>query len=183
MLFKHLIDSVPTMLQKSKELKELADKAQGEVTLREAIRDLKVWCETAEFTLTEYETNGRTTPLIKEWKEVITAVSDNQALIMSLKESRFFSSFADQVEQFEKRLGGIDEYLSRLNIIQRKWVYLEPIFMRGALPSEQGRFRRVDEEYRSIMLGLGSNPKVVSLCDIPGLRDTLETILGQLEMC
>lgn len=183
MCFHHLTDAVPVMLQKAKELKELADKAQGEVTLREAIRDLKIWCESAEFTLTEYEANNRTTPLIKEWKEVMTQVSDNQALIMSLKESRFFATFADQVEQFEKRLGGIDEYLSRLNIIQRKWVYLEPIFMRGALPSEQGRFRRVDEEYRSIMLGLGSNPKVVSLCDIPGLRDTLETILGQLEMC
>ena len=50
--------------------------------------------------------------------------------------------------------------------------------MRGALPSEQGRFKRVDEEYRQIMLGLGSNPLVVSLCDIPGLKDTLETILG-----
>lgn len=55
--------------------------------------------------------------------------------------------------------------------------------MRGALPSEQGRFRRVDEEYRSIMMGIGSNPKVVSLCEIPGLKDTLETILAQLEMC
>ena len=55
--------------------------------------------------------------------------------------------------------------------------------MRGALPSEQGRFRRVDEEYRGIMLGIGSNPKVVSLCEIPGLKDTLETILTQLDMC
>ena len=55
--------------------------------------------------------------------------------------------------------------------------------MRGALPSEQGRFRRVDEEYRGIMLGIGSNPKVISLCEIPGLKDTLETILTQLEMC
>lgn len=30
-----------------------------------------------------------------------------------------------------------------LNGIQRKWVYLEPIFARGALPHEQARFRRV----------------------------------------
>jgi len=38
------------------------------------------------------------------------------------------------VESFEGKLGGIDEYLSKMNIIQRKWVYLEPIFLRGALP-------------------------------------------------
>ena len=102
---------------------------------------------------------------------------------MSLKESRYFNSFADSIEQFEKRFGGIDDHLAKLNTIQRKWVYLEPIFMRGALPSEQGRFRRVDEEYRSIALGIGTDPKVMSLVEIPGLKDTLETILTQLEMC
>jgi dynein heavy chain 2 len=183
MKFKHLVDAVPLMLKKSKEIKELSDKAQGEVTIREAIRELAVWCDSAEFILTDYENNGRKTPLIKEWKEIITQVSDNQSLMLSLKESRYFAGFADQVEQFEKKLGGVDEYLSKLNIIQRKWVYLEPIFVRGALPQEQGRFRRVDEEYRGIMLGIGSNPKVVSLCEIPGLKDTLETILTQLDMC
>jgi len=42
---------------------------------------------------------------------------------------------------------------------------------------------RVDEEYRGIALGIGRDPKVVSLCDIPGLKETLETILSQLDMC
>ncbi len=62
-------------------------------------------------------------------------------------------------------------------------MYLEPIFMRGALPQEQGRFKRVDEEYRSIALAIGADPKVMSLCEITGLKDTLETILTQLDMC
>lgn len=90
MKFGNLIDSVPTMLKKSKDIKDLADKAQGEVTIREAINELRTWCEATEFILTEYESNGRTTPLIKEWKEVITQVSDHQSLIISLKESRYF---------------------------------------------------------------------------------------------
>lgn len=38
--------------------------------------------------------------------------------------------------------------------------------MRGALPQEQGRFKRVDEEYRSIAMGIGADPKVMSLTDI-----------------
>jgi len=29
-------------------------------------------------------------------------------------------------------------------------VYLEPIFGRGALPKEQGRFKRVDDDYRYV---------------------------------
>jgi dynein heavy chain 2 len=58
--------------RKAKEIKELCDRAMGEVTIREAINELRIWCENTEFVLTEYESNGRTTPLIKEWKEVIT---------------------------------------------------------------------------------------------------------------
>jgi dynein heavy chain 2 len=183
MKFSHLTDSVPTMIAKSKEIKELSDKAQGEVTIREAINELRVWCDSTEWVVSDYQSNGRTTPVIKEWKEVMTQVSDHQSLIMSLKESRYFTSFSDQIEQFEKRFGGIDDYIAKLNTIQRKWIYLEPIFMRGALPSEQGRFRRVDEEYRTIALGIGVDRKVMSLCEIPGLKDTLETILTQLDMC
>ena len=117
MKFSHLTDAIPNMLKKSKDIKDLSDKAQGEVTIREAINELRMWCDSTEFTLSDYVSNGRTTPLIKEWKEVMSAVSDHQSLIMSLKESRFFQSFADSIEQFEKRFGGIDDHLAKLNVI------------------------------------------------------------------
>jgi dynein heavy chain 2 len=93
--FKDLVEAIPVMVKKAKEIKELGDKAQGEVTIREAINELRVWCENTEFVLTEHDSNGRQTPLIREWKEVITAVSDHQSLILSLKESRFYAGFAD----------------------------------------------------------------------------------------
>ena len=99
--FKDLVESIPVMVKKAKEIKELSEKAQGEVTIREAINELRVWCENTEFVLTEHDSNGRQTPLIKEWKEVMTQVSDHQSLILSLKESRFYSGFADQIEQIE----------------------------------------------------------------------------------
>jgi hypothetical protein len=48
----------------------------------------------------------------------------------------------------------LQEGLTLLNQVQRRWVYLEPIFGRGALPSQQARFRNVDEEFRRIMAHL-----------------------------
>jgi dynein heavy chain 2 len=48
-----------------------------------------------------------------------------------------------------------------LNQIQRKWIYLEPIFMRGALPEEQGRWKRLDEDYRNIMNNITNNRHVI----------------------
>lgn len=57
-----------------------------------------------------------------------------------------------QVSLWEVRLSDLDEYLLSLNAIQRRWVYLEPIFGRGALPREEARFKRVDEDFRYCVL-------------------------------
>jgi dynein heavy chain 2 len=181
--FSHFLDNMGLLVKASDQVKELQARAQGEVTIREAIQELRVWCEDTLFTLTEHVSGDRTTPLVKEWKELLTQLSDNQALLASLKESRFFPRFADQIEQFEGKLTALEDYLAKLNSIQRKWVYLEPIFGRGALPHEQARFKRVDDEYRNIMLGIGADSRVVSLCNIVGLKDTLETLVDQLERC
>ena len=75
-------------------------------------------------------------------------VGDNQCLLQSLKDSPYFSGFADKAALWESRLADLDEYLHHLNQIQRRWVYLEPIFGHGALPREQARFKRVDTDFR-----------------------------------
>ena len=181
--FNHFIESIAYVIASADQIKELQARSQGEVTIREAIQELRVWCDEATFSLFEHVQNDRVTPLIKDWKELLTQVSDNQSLLSSLKESRYFSRFSDQVVQFETKLSSLDEYLSRLAIIQRKWVYLEPIFGRGSLPQEQSRFKRIDDEYRNIMLGVGMDPKVISLCNIQALKDTLDMLIDQLDRC
>ena len=60
---------------------------------------------------------------------------------------------------------------------------MDPIFPRGALPSEQPRFKKLDDEFVSIMKGLEKTAKVVALCAIAGIQSTLETLLEQLERC
>ncbi|EGR34149.1 hypothetical protein IMG5_022750, partial [Ichthyophthirius multifiliis] len=181
--FGDLLSSDKQIISKTNDIKELCARAQGEVALREAIQELNNWCDTYEFELTEYKSNNKLTPLIKEWKDLLTKVSDNQSLLISMKESKFYQRFQDQIEGFEQKLGGVDEYLGKLQIIQRKWVYLEPIFGRGALPTEQARFKRLDDDFKNIMFGIQKDPKVVSLCLIAGISSTLETILEQLEKC
>lgn len=114
-------------------------RAQGEVTIREAMQELVAWSQTAELKLTERVDGGRRTMLIRDWKELMLELGDKQSLLASLKESQFFKAFADQGATYESKLVALDQYLQMLNSIQRKWVYLEPIFARGSLPSEQAR--------------------------------------------
>ena len=36
---------------------------------------------------------GRVTSLVKEWKDVMTEVSDHQALVVSIKENKYVTRF------------------------------------------------------------------------------------------
>lgn len=81
-------------------------------------------------------------------------LKDSQALLQSLKSSPYYSQFTDKTAVWETRLADLDVFLAQMNEIQRKWIYLEPIFGRGALPSEASRFSRVDSEYRAILNGM-----------------------------
>lgn len=57
-------------------LKDLNGRAQAEVTIREALRELDLWGAAATFTLTEYTDNsGRTLTLIKDWKDIVNQVN------------------------------------------------------------------------------------------------------------
>ncbi|XP_025753905.1 cytoplasmic dynein 2 heavy chain 1 isoform X2 [Oreochromis niloticus] len=182
--FSDLLAVANTIIEKAVELKDLNSRAQAEVTIREALRELDLWGAAATFTLTEYtDSSGRTLTLIKDWKDIVNQVGDNRCLLQSLKDSPYYRSFQDKVSLWEVRLSDLDEYLLSLNAIQRRWVYLEPIFGRGALPREEARFKRVDEDFRSIMSDIQRDNRVVSLSSRAGIRNSLVTILDQLQRC
>ncbi|KAM4699205.1 cytoplasmic dynein 2 heavy chain 1 [Discoglossus pictus] len=182
--FGDLLKVADVIVSKASELKDLNSRAQGEITIREALRELDLWGAGAVFTLTDYEdSQARTIKLIKDWKDIVNQVGDNRCLLQSLKDSPYYKGFEDKVSTWERKLAELDEYLQHLNQIQRKWVYLEPIFGRGALPKEQGRFNRVDEEFRSIMSDIKRDNRVTLLTSRAGIRHSLITILDQLQRC
>lgn len=101
-------------------------------------------------------------------------MGDKQSLLSSLKENEFFKAFQDQGLALEAKMTVLDGAIHTLNSIQRKWVYLEPIFGRGALPTEEMRFRRIDEEFSDIMNTLSKEPKLFYLAGRYGVYNVLE---------
>jgi dynein heavy chain 2 len=67
---------------------------------------------------------GRVTTLIKEWKDVMTEVSDHQAMVVSIRDSKWAPRFKDYIEKYEHQFGILEDSLLKLNQIQRKWIYL-----------------------------------------------------------
>ena len=59
-------------------LKELYSRAQGEVSIREALRELELWGAGANFSLTGYlDSAEKELSIIKDWKELVNQVSQN----------------------------------------------------------------------------------------------------------
>ncbi|RNE99549.1 cytoplasmic dynein 2 heavy chain 1 isoform X1 [Trypanosoma rangeli] len=183
--FGDILDHYKQIIAKEAELKQLHVRAQGEVQIRSALQDMRVWALEAVFTLmTPTDASmPEEVKLITEWKDTLTQVSDNQALINSLKDSPFFPHFADEVSGWEMKLAALAETLGLMNTIQRKWTYLEPLFARGALPQEQARFRRVDKEFVAIMREVEADPRVMSIGSQTDIVDRLKSILEQIERC
>ncbi|KAL8004079.1 putative AAA+ ATPase domain, dynein heavy chain region D6 P-loop domain-containing protein [Plasmopara halstedii] len=188
LIVQHFIDAFPILELPAtlQFVKVLHARAQGEVTIRDALQELRAWTETAELALLAHVHDGRRVAIIKDWKDLTLALGDNQSLLASLKESQFFKPFEVEARQYEIKMSTLDQVLTHLNIIQRKWVFLEPIFSKGALPSEQSRFRRVDEEFIDIMGSVENDPKLFNLADeliFPQLVERLTTMVDQLERC
>eukprot|EP00659_Diplonema_papillatum_P018826 gene18826-29059_t len=176
--FGHFIDRSDVICSREKDLKGLHARAQGEIQIREALAEVRAWAHEAEFNLVK----GGKSSLIKDWKELLTQVSDNQSLLGSLKDSPYYQGFSGEASSWEQKFVALDEYLHLLMQIQRKWVYLEPIFARGALPAEQPRFRRVDKTFQEIMRDIDADARVIELSK-RDLGSSLKSILEQLDRC
>ena len=56
-------------------MQDLFNRAKGEVSIREALRELDVWGVGACFSLTEYsDSKNNQIMLIKDWKDLVTQV-------------------------------------------------------------------------------------------------------------
>lgn len=66
-------------------LQELNQRAQGEVIIRDALRELDMWGAGAVFQLTEYEDSHKAKLMvIKEWKDLVSQVKQTQTKHYSL---------------------------------------------------------------------------------------------------
>lgn len=78
-------------------MKALVSRAQGEMTIKEAINELKVWGTMSELKLAEVQTGCKTVHVIKDWRELLTTVGDHQSTVAAMKDSPYFASFAAEV--------------------------------------------------------------------------------------
>ncbi|OHT02067.1 Dynein heavy chain family protein [Tritrichomonas foetus] len=171
---------VGQMLQSNmKALKELAERARGEATIRTSLEEVRSWFSTTNFSWFNHTFAGRSTFIVREWKQLLSDLADKQSLISSLKDSPFIKAFQNDAILWDQKAVSLATSLRLLNEIQRRWLHLEPVFVKKALPEHQDDFEKVDSEFRRIMQQLKDAHRASVAADLSA--EQLEKMLARLE--
>ncbi|XP_076274081.1 dynein cytoplasmic heavy chain beethoven isoform X2 [Rhynchophorus ferrugineus] len=184
LLVKDFLSAQENLQNHVQELQSISKRAASEIVVRQAMREIEQWEIRAKFVLFSHkDSRGKDINLIKEYKEVLNAIGDHQILLQSLKNSADFSAFEDKVNTWERKLDNLNTLLHSLAQVQKKWLYLEPIFGRGTLINEKSRFERLDRDFRRVVSVVEKDPRVTELCRHPDLIQIVQNISDQLSRC
>ena len=126
--------------------------------------------------------------VLKTVDEITLVIEDMTLTLQSMLASRFVKPFLQDVQLWEKKLSLIAEVIEIWMEVQRKWMYLESIFIgsediREQLPEEAKRFDRIDRDFKEIMEDTSKNTNILECCSVKGRLEKLQEIFELLERC
>lgn len=120
---KEFLNASEMLVENSQKLQALCKRAASEIVVRQALAELDQWDVQSRFVLNLHTYSlGRNILLIKEFKEILNKIGDNQSLLQSVKNSADYDSFLERAEIWEQKLLDLDKYVTSLAQIQRKSV-------------------------------------------------------------
>lgn len=172
--------------------------AQIEDIINEAVQEAKIENEMAKIEaswrnnvlhLLKYKKDGQDRGFIlRASDELKLELEDNMLNLQTISGSRFVGIFIDRVRKWEKTLNIVSECLELWYTVQRKWVYLEGIFIgaediRLQLPEEAKKFDAIDKIFKGIMASVSKNPNVVDACTTESRLQVLGSLSDRLDNC
>jgi len=112
-------------------------------------------------------------------------ICEQLGIISCLKESIYFKFISDVSSLYEAKLVKGSRMIEKLNEIQRKWLYLEPIYSNETIMIDKGLFISLDNVYRAMMMR-NNCPKLSQLLDEdfnPDLENILDKLIHDLKKC
>lgn len=119
---------------------------------------------------------------------IVQALEEDSVRLQVMSMSSFISPFYDLVHTWERNLSLVYEILDQwVNVTQRKWLYLEGIFIDGdarrILPEVAEHFDQIDATYRQILNESAEYPCVMAVCMAPNRLNVFYQLNDGLEKC
>eukprot|EP00798_Chlamydomonas_sp_ICE-L_P031817 gene31817-7021_t len=145
------------------EIGRITNAAVKELTIESEIKKLsEVWRE-QKFDLGKYMKGSDDRGWVLKATDDITVLLEDMGLnLQSMMASPFVKPFQTDVRAWEQKLSLIGECIEVWMFVQRKWMYLESIFIgsddiRLQLPQEAKRFDTIDKAWQKIMNDTAKN--------------------------
>ncbi|KAI8425207.1 hypothetical protein MSG28_007028, partial [Choristoneura fumiferana] len=168
------------------EVKTIVDKSVKEAAMEKTLKELEATWAVMEFDYSPHDRTGIKLPKASE--ELVETLEDNQNQVQNMMSSKFIGFFEVEVTAWQKKLGTADAVISLWFEVQRKWQYLESIFVgsddiRAQLPEDSRRFDNIDKTFKELLKDIGNTPNVVASTNKAGLLDKLEELMKNLNLC
>ncbi|XP_047526088.1 dynein beta chain, ciliary-like isoform X1 [Pieris napi] len=168
------------------EVKTIVDKSVKEAAMEKTLKELEATWAIMEFDYTVHDRTGSKLPKASE--ELVETLEDNQNQVQNMMSSKFIGFYEAEVTAWQKKLGTADAVIAIWFEVQRKWQYLESIFVgsddiRAQLPEDSKRFDTIDKTFKELLKDIGNTPNVVQATNKPGLLDKLEELMKSLNLC
>lgn len=168
---------------------EIVGGAMKELSIENAIKEVEATWKNQKFTIIKYAKGTEDRGMILGAIDEITVTLDDNAMsLQSMSASRFVAAFLPAVQQWEQILSRIGEVTEVWMAVQRKWMYLESIFIgagdiRMQLPEEAARFDKIDKVFKKLMAETAKHNLVVEACSVDGRLLLLQGLSDDLEAC
>uniref|UniRef100_A0A4X2JQB9 Dynein axonemal heavy chain 10 n=1 Tax=Vombatus ursinus TaxID=29139 RepID=A0A4X2JQB9_VOMUR len=169
-------------------IQEIVVCAVKEITIEKGVKDILDTWENMKFSVIKYFKGTQERGyILGSVDEIIQCLDDNTVNLQSISGSRFVGPFLTTVHKWEKTLSLIGEVIEIWMVVQRKWMYLESIFIggdiRSQLPDEAKKFDNIDRVFKRIMTETWKDPVIKKCCEAPNRLTDLQNINNGLEKC
>ncbi|XP_061623123.1 dynein axonemal heavy chain 10-like [Phyllopteryx taeniolatus] len=167
---------------------DIVTSAVKELAIEKGVKEVVETWENMKFIVQPYSKGTQQQcSVLGAVNEIVLNVDNDAMNLQSMGGSRFVGPFLSTVQQWEKDLSLISEIIEVWLLVQRKWMYLESIFIGGdissQLPEEAKQFDIIDKKFKDIMNEAQSNPNIKHCCLVPNRLTDLQTLSENLERC
>ncbi|XP_031164939.2 dynein heavy chain 10, axonemal [Sander lucioperca] len=167
---------------------DIVTSAVKELSIEKGVKEVVETWENMKFSVLPYFKGTQERGFILGAVDEILLNVDNDAMnLQSMAGSRFVGPFLGTIQQWEKDLSLISETIEVSLLVQRKWMYLESIFIggdiRSQLPEEAKKFDNIDKKFKEIMSDIVKGPNIKRCCLVPNRLTDLQALSDGLERC
>ncbi|XP_030371689.1 dynein beta chain, ciliary [Scaptodrosophila lebanonensis] len=170
------------------EVKNIVDKSVKEMAMEKTLKDIAAVWAVMEFGTEIHERTGL--KLLKASEEMIETLEEHQVQLQNMASSKYIGYFQHEVTSWQQKLSNADQIIGSWFEVQRKWQYLESIFIgsediRSQLPEDSKRFDYIDREFKALLAQMNADRNVVRSTNRSGskLYEHLEQLLKMLMLC